>query len=248
MNFKLIPAIDLRDGHVVRLYQGDYAQQTDYAVEPLALAREYAATGVEWLHVVDLDGARSGRPANMTTLAALTQAGLKVQAGGGVRDAADVERLFDAGVTRVVVGSVAVREPHRVSEWLQQYGAEHLTIALDTRWRDGAWRLPSSGWIKDEAATLDSLAPFYAEVGARHLLCTDIDCDGALCGPNVELYTHLRQIAPDLALQASGGIRHVADIRAVREAGVAGAVLGRALLEGHFTLGEALLDGVETPC
>lgn len=241
MTFKLIPAIDLRDGHVVRLYQGDYGRQTDYAVEPLALACEYAAAGALWLHVVDLDGARGGHPVNMATLSTLTQAGLKVQAGGGVRDENDVERLFDAGVTRVVVGSVAVREPQRVSEWLQRYGADRLTIALDTRWRDGAWRLPSGGWIKDEAATLDSLAPYYADAGARHLLCTDINCDGALTGPNLDLYAHVRRIAPSLELQASGGIRDLDDIQALREAGMTGAVLGRALLEGHFTLGEALL-------
>ncbi|MDN5925406.1 MAG: 1-(5-phosphoribosyl)-5-[(5-phosphoribosylamino)methylideneamino]imidazole-4-carboxamide isomerase [Xanthomonadales bacterium] len=241
MNFQLIPAIDLRHGQVVRLYQGDYGRQTDYDIEPLALAHNYAASGVEWLHVVDLDGARKGHPLNMATLKSLTSAGLKVQAGGGVRSEKDITRLFEAGVTRVVIGSMAVREPDTVRDWLQRYGAERLTIALDTRWHDGAWRLPTGGWITDAAATLDKLAPYYAQAGARHLLCTDIHCDGALTGPNLDLYSQLRRMVPSLALQASGGIRDVHDIQTLRDAGMAGAVLGRALLEGHFTLAEATL-------
>ena len=238
--FTVIPAIDLREGHVVRLYQGDYDRQTRYHVEPLALARSYAAAGARWLHVVDLDGARSGHLDNLRVLEQLAHAGLRLQAGGGVRDADDVQRLLDAGVERVVVGSLAVREPERVTGWLGDVGAGHLTLALDTRWRDGAWRLPSAGWTEDEAATLDELAPHYAAAGARHLLCTDIDRDGTLTGPNLALLAHLRSIAPALAVQVSGGVRALDDVRAARDAGAAGIVLGRALLEGRFTVGEAL--------
>lgn len=238
--FTVIPAIDLREGHVVRLYQGDYAKQTRYHVDPLALAHEYAAAGAHWLHVVDLDGARSGRLDNLKVLADLARAGMKLQAGGGVREADDVTRLLDAGVERVVVGSLAVREPERVSGWLADYGVDRLTLALDTRWRDGAWRLPSAGWTEDEHATLDDLAPHYAAAGARHLLCTDIDRDGTLSGPNLSLLSHLRDIAPALEVQVSGGVRAVDDVRQARAAGAAGIVLGRALLEGKFTLGEAL--------
>jgi phosphoribosylformimino-5-aminoimidazole carboxamide ribotide isomerase len=238
--FNVIPAIDLREGHVVRLYQGDYEKQTRYHVDPLALAHEYAAAGAHWLHVVDLDGARSGRLDNLRVLSELAHAGMKIQAGGGVRSADDVERLFDAGVKRVVIGSLAVREPERVIGWLSDYGAERLTLALDTRWRDGVWRLPSAGWTEDEAATLDELAPQYAAAGAHHLLCTDIDRDGTLSGPNLSLLSHLREIAPSLEVQVSGGVRAVDDIRAACAAGAAGVVLGRALLEGKFTLGEAL--------
>ncbi|GAB3036236.1 1-(5-phosphoribosyl)-5-[(5-phosphoribosylamino) methylideneamino]imidazole-4-carboxamide isomerase [Oleiagrimonas citrea] len=241
MNFTVYPAIDLREGRVVRLYQGDYARQTEYAIEPLQLAHEYAGEGAKWLHVVDLDGARNGQPTNLSTLTALAHAGLKVQAGGGVRGEDDVRRLFDAGVTRVVVGSVAVRDPQRVIGWLERFGSERLTLALDTRWRDGSWRLPSAGWEKDEDATLDELAPHFAAAGARHLLCTDIDRDGTMSGPNLSLFKHLRHIAPTLQTQVSGGARAIDDVRAAREAGAAGIVLGRALLEGRFTLGEALL-------
>lgn len=238
--FTVIPAIDLRAGRVVRLYQGDYGRQTDYPVDPLALAGDYAAAGAAWLHVVDLDGARSGNLENLEVLSSLARTGLRLQAGGGVRGEDDVKRLQACGVERVVVGSVAVREPERVIDWLRDFGAGRLTLALDTRWRDGAWRLPSAGWLRDEEVTLDELAPRYASVGARHLLCTDIDRDGTLSGPNLSLQGHLKAIAPSLAVQVSGGACSVDDVRAARDAGAAGIVLGRALLEGRFTLREAL--------
>lgn len=240
MSFTVLPAIDLRDGGVVRLYQGDYSRQTDYDVTPLDQAQRYADAGSRWLHVVDLDGARSGNTSNLDVIKALVGTGLHLQAGGGVRSEDDLARLFDAGVKRVVVGSLSVREPDRVCRWLQQYGPERLTIALDTRWRDGAWRLPSAGWERDEEATLDDLAPRYAEAGARHLLCTDIDRDGTLTGPNFDLLAHIKAIAPHLDVQVSGGVRALDDVRQARQSGGAGIVLGRALLEGRFTLDEAL--------
>jgi phosphoribosylformimino-5-aminoimidazole carboxamide ribotide isomerase len=240
VTFTVIPAVDLRSGNVVRLRQGDYAQQTSYRVDPLTLAHDYAAAGATWLHVVDLDGARAGNLANLRTIEALAAGRLAVQAGGGVRSEDDVERLLDAGVSRVVVGSIAIRDPDRVIEWIARHGAERICVALDTRNEAGRWRLPSAGWTENEHATLDDLAPRYAAAGAMHLLCTDISRDGMLAGPNVDLYRHVRALAPSLALQASGGVRDLADIRAVRDAGCAGVVLGRSLLEGHLTLADAL--------
>lgn len=240
MNFSLIPAIDLRDGNVVRLRQGDYSQQTSYQVDPLRLALDYAAAGAHWLHVVDLDGARGGTLANFRLIEALAGSALQVQAGGGVRGEDDLQRLFDAGVSRVVLGSVAIREPERVIGWLDRYGPERLVIALDTREEGGAWRLPSAGWTHSEAPTLDELAPRYAAAGAVHVLCTDIHRDGMLSGPNLGLYAYLRALAPALHIQASGGVRDLDDVRAVRAAGLAGVVLGRSLLEGRLSLREAL--------
>lgn len=240
MKTEIIPAIDLRAGRVVRLAQGDYARQTTYKDDPVALAASYAAAGANWLHVVDLDGAHSGGFANLSVIEALARTGLRVQAGGGVRSVADVHRLMDAGVERVVVGSVAIRDPERVADWLQRHGAERFTIALDTRWSDDRWMLPSAGWTRAETRTLDELAPWYASHGARHLLCTDIDRDGMLAGLNLALYRHLAAIAPALEAQASGGVRSVEDIRAARRAGARGVILGRGLLEGCFGLGEAL--------
>jgi phosphoribosylformimino-5-aminoimidazole carboxamide ribotide isomerase len=165
---------------------------------------------------------------------------MRIQAGGGVRSEDDLARLFSAGVSRVVLGSVAIRDPERVADWLTRYGAEQLTIALDTRMVDGRWALPSAGWTEMETRTLDELAPWYAEKGARHLLCTDIDRDGMLAGFNLDLYRHLAQTVPHLAVQASGGVRSLDDIRAARDAGASGVILGRALLEARFTIEEAL--------
>jgi phosphoribosylformimino-5-aminoimidazole carboxamide ribotide isomerase len=237
----VIPAIDLRGGRVVRLAQGDYARETAYPVEPLALARQYADAGAAWLHVVDLDGARSGELENLRVIEAVAKTRLAVQAGGGVRETGDLCRLFDAGVARVVVGSVAVRAPEVVESWLAEFGAERLCIALDTRRDDGGrWTLPAKGWTESSPLDLDALAPRYLGAGARHLLCTDITRDGMLSGPNLDLYAHLLRIAPGAQLQASGGVRDVADLRALRDSGAAGAILGRSLLEGRMTLAEAL--------
>lgn len=240
MSFTVIPAIDLREGRVVRLRQGDYGQQTTYEFEPRALARRYAEAGAEWLHVVDLDGARSGGLDNLQVIETIARDGMKIQAGGGVRGERDLRRLFDAGVTRAVVGSVAIRDPGLVGAWLGKYGAERITVALDTRRVDGRWALPSAGWTELEAQSLDELAPWYAARGAHHLLCTDIDRDGMLGGFNLDLYRHLAAIAPTLAVQASGGVRSVDDIAAALDAGAQGVILGRALLEGRFTIEEAL--------
>jgi phosphoribosylformimino-5-aminoimidazole carboxamide ribotide isomerase len=238
--FTVIPAIDLRHGHVVRLKQGDYAQQTTYAADPRDLARSYADAGANWLHLVDLDGARSGNLDNLAVIESIAKSGMRIQAGGGVRGENDVQRLFDAGVARVVLGSVAIREPELVAGWLAHHGSERLTIALDTRRIDDRWVLPSAGWTELEAGTLDELAPWYASRGARHLLCTDIDRDGMLAGFNLELYRHLSGTVPGMAVQASGGVRSLEDIRAAREAGAGAVILGRALLEGRFTVQEAL--------
>jgi phosphoribosylformimino-5-aminoimidazole carboxamide ribotide isomerase len=239
-NFTVIPAIDLRSGRVVRLKQGDYAQQTTYGADPRELAQRYADAGARWLHLVDLDGARSGNLDNLAVIEAIATCGLSVQAGGGVRAESDLRRLFDAGVSRVVVGSVAIREPERVAEWLGIHGAERLTIALDTRRSENGWTLPSAGWTETETRTLDELAPWYAARGARHLLCTDIDRDGMLAGFNLDLYRHLALTVPQLAVQASGGVRSLDDIRAARESGARAVILGRALLEGRFTVEQAL--------
>ena len=243
-----IPAIDVRDGRVVRLAQGDYARETRYPGDPLALALAYADAGASVLHLVDLDAARAGGYTLAPLLQALAADGrLAVQTGGGVRDEADVQRILDAGAARVVIGSLAVREPARVAGWLRRFGVERIVLALDARRADdGRWRLPVHGWTETGSGTLDALLATYSEAGARHVLCTDIDRDGMLAGPNIALYRSLATAWPGLALQASGGVRDAADVRAAAEAGCAGIVLGRALLEGRFTVADALREAA--PC
>ena len=239
--FTVYPAIDVRGGRVVRLQQGDYARETQYADDPLAVGRAYRVQGAQWLHLVDLDAARSGGYGLHEMLRDFTDAGLQVQTGGGVRTRDDVVRLFDAGAARVVIGSLAVTSPELVQGWLQEFGSERLTIALDTREEaNGRWSLPTHGWTAASEQTLPALVKGYAEGGLRHLLCTDIGRDGMLAGPNLGLYQALRTLVPAVQLQASGGARDLADVVAAREAGCAGIVLGKALLVGRLALDEAL--------
>lgn len=241
-SFFAIPALDVRDGKVVRLRQGDYEQQTDFAGTPFELAGAYAQAGAQWLHLVDLDAARSGGYSLMPLVKALaTGTSLQVQTGGGVRSTADVEALLEAGASRVVVGTIAVREPVKVCAWLRQFGAERITLALDVRRdADGAWRLPVAGWTESSPASLDSLLALYSDAGVQHVLCTDIARDGMLSGYSLDLYRELASRWPALQFQASGGVRSIADVQAARDAGARGAILGRALLEGRFSLAEAL--------
>lgn len=242
MSFTVYPALDIREGRVVRLLQGDYAQQTTYGDDPLPRAQAFAAAGATWMHLVDLDAARAGGYTLAPLLSAIAnESGLNVQTGGGIRRRDDVARLLDAGAARVVVGSVSVREPDTVIDWLQAFGAERLTIALDARQADdGRWLLPVHGWTETADVTLDVLAQRYAQAGMRHLLCTDIARDGMLSGPNIDLYQHLSALLPGVAVQASGGVRSAADVAEAKAVGCGGAILGKALLEGRMTLQEAL--------
>ena len=247
--FTVYPAIDVREGRVVRLKQGDYAQETRYADDPLALAARYAADGARWLHLVDLDAARDGGYSIAALLGRIkNETPLRVQTGGGVRSEDDVQRLFDAGADRVVVGSLSVREPSTVAGWIEKYGSDRITVALDTREVDGEWRLPTAGWTRNEGTSLPFLLSLYLGTGLRHLLCTDIGRDGMLAGPNIALYRDVLAHSPRVALQASGGVRELDDIDAARDAGCAGIVLGKALLEGRFTLVDALARAEAAPC
>lgn len=240
--FRIYPAIDVRDGRAVRLAQGNYARETSYSDDPLALARAYADAGAEWLHLVDLDAARNGGYTLQPLMAAIkARTGLRVQTGGGVRTTDDIDALLAAGADRAVVGSLAVEAPDSIAAWLHKHGGDRLVVALDVR-RDagGCWWPATRGWTEQGSRTLDGLAGFYAASGLHHLLCTDIARDGMLSGSDFSLYARLRRCAPTLALQVSGGARSLDDVREARVAGCAGIVLGRALLEGRLQLAEAL--------
>lgn len=242
MSFSILPAIDVRDGRVVRLRQGDYARETHYENDPYDLAMRYADAGARWLHLVDLDAARSGGYTLAPLLRRIAADGrLRVQTGGGLRDEAGLALLFECGATRAVIGSLAVREPARTEAWIARHGPDRIVVALDTRQdAQGVWRLPVHGWTESDGSTLEDLLSRYREAGARHLLCTDIARDGMLQGPNLDLYRALLARGDGFALQASGGVRDAGDVAAAREAGCDGVVLGRALLEGGLSLRDAL--------
>ncbi|MDR7122740.1 1-(5-phosphoribosyl)-5-[(5-phosphoribosylamino)methylideneamino]imidazole-4-carboxamide isomerase [Rheinheimera soli] len=238
----IIPAIDLIQGKTVRLYQGSYDKTTEYQQTPLQLRDLYAEAGAGILHLVDLTGAKNAADRQLELLTTLMKnAPLPVQVGGGVRTVADVEQLLAAGASRVVVGSVAIREPETVQAWLRTYGGDKIVLALDVSINaKGDKTLPSHGWIEESTITLEQVLDGFIAAGAKHVLCTDISKDGTLQGPNVALYTELVQKYPQIQWQASGGVGSLADIKALKPTGVAGVILGRALLEGKFTAEEAI--------
>lgn len=239
---QLIPAIDLLDGRCVRLLHGNFKQVSYYPVDPLELARNYSDAGAGWLHVVDLAASRDGPDADTTALfSLLEQAPQAVQTGGGVREGKDIEMRLGAGAKRVVVGSLSVTDSQRFIGWLQRYGAEKLVAALDVRLDEQGVPWPRThGWTRRGEANLWQLLDTLSAGGLRHLLCTDISRDGALSGPNFALYTEIVQRYPQLQLQASGGVAGLKDLQRLRPTGAAGAITGKALLEGCFTVSEAL--------
>jgi len=208
----------------------------------LAVARGFAAAGAAWLHVVDLDGAKD--PARRQTALVLRLArdsGLQVQTGGGIRDETQVAALLAGGAQRVIVGSLAARDPVLVRGWLARFGGERIVLAPDVRLdATGIPRVAAAGWQESTGVALDDFLGGYADAGLVHILCTDISRDGKLTGPNTGLYAGLGAKFPALRLQASGGVSSLDDLRALRAAGAAGAIVGRALYEGKFTLQQAL--------
>lgn len=242
MIFNIYPAIDIREGRVVRLLQGDYAQETSYSDNPLEVAKSYREAGAQWLHLVDLDAAKIGTY-TLREMAGFMQKtlGLKIQSGGGIRSREDIELLVDAGMDRVVVGTLAIRQPELIADCIRQFGAERITVALDTRQdENGIWQLPVKGWTETSEKNLFEMLDFYQACSLKHLLCTDIARDGMLSGLNNDLYGDIAKRYPDISVQASGGVKTLQDIRDAKAAGASGAILGRALLEGRFTLQEAL--------
>ncbi|WP_448547964.1 1-(5-phosphoribosyl)-5-[(5-phosphoribosylamino)methylideneamino]imidazole-4-carboxamide isomerase [Thalassotalea fusca] len=238
----MIPAIDLINGEVVRLYQGDYDQKTNYQYTALERQQVYAKAGATVMHFVDLDGAKDSNSRQIELLSTLVRhPSLTIQVGGGIRNEKDLQQLFTLGADRAVIGSLAIKQPELVKQWILKYGAERIVLALDTKIdANGNKTLPTHGWISDSGVTLESLLDEYLDVGVKHVLCTDISKDGTLKGTNVEMYRELCQAYPDIEWQASGGIGSLDDIAALTETGVAGVILGRSLLEGKFTLEQAI--------
>lgn len=233
----VIPAIDIRDGRCVRLLKGDYSAQTQYDFDPVELARDYAKLGCAYLHMVDLDGAKQGRPVNTDLLREMVAASkLPVQIGGGIRTTAHVEQLFAAGATRVVIGSTAINSPDLVKDWFERFGGDAIVLALDVRIDEmQVPRVCTHGWTQTSQSDLYETIAVFCEVGLRHVLCTDIDRDGMLQGPATALYQQVLERYPQLQLQASGGVGNIDDLAELREAGLPYAIVGKALLEGKIS-------------
>lgn len=236
----LIPSIDLRGGLCVRLLKGQFGAETRYEIDPLELLERYAAAGAPWLHVVDLDGARDGTPGNHALVARLCATRrMRIQLGGGLRDAASIDAVVAAGVSRIVIGSAAVEQPALLRDSLARLGADGVCLAIDVRFDAGGTpRVRTRGWVEETPLSLWELLERFADTPLAHVLCTDIERDGALGGPNLALYEEARRRAPHIAWQASGGIRDAADLDRLARLGVAAAISGKALLEGHMNMEE----------
>ncbi|MDG1417931.1 MAG: 1-(5-phosphoribosyl)-5-[(5-phosphoribosylamino)methylideneamino]imidazole-4-carboxamide isomerase [Maricaulis sp.] len=234
------PAIDILDGKVVRLDKGSFDAVTTYDDDPAKVAKEYRRAGVEWIHVVDLSGARDGRQRQVEDTQRICAEGVRIQSGGGVRSVQDVERLFLGGVDRVVIGSLAVSKPDLVSRWIRDFGRDKICLAFDVRLVGRTYRPALKGWADTASTNLYDTIDLHIGADLKHALVTDISKDGMLSGPNLELYADLVARYPQISWQASGGIASLEDIRAVERLGVAGVITGKAVYEGRFTVEEAL--------
>jgi phosphoribosylformimino-5-aminoimidazole carboxamide ribotide isomerase len=237
----LIPAIDLRGGQCVRLLQGRFDAETVYATDPVEVLGRYLDFGARRVHVVDLDGARDGSQGNRPALARLVDEsrGAALQVGGGIRTRAVADEMLALGMSRVVVGSVAVTQPVEVERWLAELGPEKVVLAFDVRIDESKVpRLATHGWEQQTKASLWDAVERYLAHGLRHVLCTDVARDGALSGPNVPLYAEAVRRFPGIAWQASGGVSNLSDLHALADCGAAAVISGRALLEGRLKLEE----------
>jgi phosphoribosylformimino-5-aminoimidazole carboxamide ribotide isomerase len=237
-SFTIYPAIDMRGGKCVRLLQGDYNKETVYGDSPVAMAEQFAAQGAEWIHMVDLDGAKEGRRVNdRFVIEAANRLSVNVQVGGGIRPEEDVAYYLERGVARVILGSAAISNPTFVKKMLQTYG-RRIVIGIDAR--DGF--VATEGWLETSNVKAEELGQMLAEAGAETFIFTDIATDGTLSGPNITAAVRLAE-ATGKEVIASGGVRSLDDLRALREyaeQGIGGAIVGKALYTNQFTLAEAL--------
>jgi len=233
---EVIPAIDLKDGRCVRLFQGDFDQETVFSDDPLSMARLWQEQGGHRLHLVDLDGAVQGKPVHLEVISSIVGAlDIPVQVGGGIRDMTSADAWLSAGVDRVVIGTAAVRDPDMVREVCHKHGSQSVVVSVDAK--EGMVAI--QGWKEASTVTVMDLAEQMAQIGVVRLLYTDIARDGALTGPDVATNA---QLASDtgLAIQASGGVSSLEDIKGLVATGVEGVIVGRALYTGAVNLAEAV--------
>lgn len=228
----IYPAIDIIDGKCVRLTEGDYDQKTIYADDPVQMAKQFQETGMTYLHVVDLDGAKSGIAENSRLIKNIVQnCELKVEVGGGIRDIETVKDYLDTGADRVILGSRAVKDPEFLQTCLDQFGAEKIVFGLDLKDQ----KVAVSGWQEVEEIPVEE---FLANYQGKHVLVTDVAKDGRLEGPNFSLYINLMQAFPDLNFIASGGVARLEDIQKLQEIGIQDVIVGKAIYEGKITLSD----------
>lgn len=234
----IFPAIDLIEGCAVRLVRGDYAQKTVYSDDPATVAESFAKAGAEYLHLVDLEGAKDGTTPNLETIRKIVaRSGLKTEVGGGIRSEETIQKYLDAGVYRVILGTAAITQPDFLEKMVTKYG-EKIAVGVDIK--DGMVAI--KGWTEVSALTCDAFCEKLEKMGVKTVICTDISKDGLLSGTNLELYRHLSETY-SMDLVASGGVTSLEDVAALKEMGIYGAILGKALYTGHIDLEKAVKLG-----
>jgi phosphoribosylformimino-5-aminoimidazole carboxamide ribotide isomerase len=240
MSFIIYPAIDMRGGKCVRLLQGDYDKETVYADSPFKMAKQFAENGAQWIHMVDLDGARDGKRINDTfVLQAAQELNVNVQIGGGIRKESDVVHYLENGVARVIIGSIAVENPDFAIEMIKTYG-EKIAVGIDAK--DGY--VATHGWLNTSKVKAVELGKRFAEAGAETFIFTDIATDGMLSGPNIEAVQLMAKETGKKVI-ASGGVSTLSDLKTLKgfsNKGISGAIVGKAIYEGKFSLADALRE------
>ncbi len=234
---QIIPAIDIIGGQCVRLTKGDFERQTVYNSNPAAVASQFERAGFQRLHLVDLDGAKAGQTQNLAVLKSITAAtSLQVDFSGGITSTAAVEAAFEAGAAYVAIGSIAVKNPPLLAEWVQQFGAERFLVGADVLHE----QIKISGWLEDGGLDIYTFLQQIAAIGIEQVFCTDISKDGAMAGPAIGLYEKIMQHFPQLRLIASGGVSNMADVHQLKAIGCSGAIIGKAIYEGAVSLDELI--------
>jgi phosphoribosylformimino-5-aminoimidazole carboxamide ribotide isomerase len=233
----IIPAIDIINGKCVRLTKGDYAQQKIYNDNPVEVAKKFVDAGIQRLHIVDLDGAKAGKIINLKVLENIAAAtNMVIDFGGGVKNITDVGNIFNAGAAMVTIGSLAVKQPQLMEEWLMEFGADKFLIGADVLDE----KIKISGWLEDGGINIFDFIDNMISLGATNIFCTDISKDGVMEGPSIELYKKIMEQHPEVNLIASGGVSNIDDVIALKEMGCSGAIIGKAIYEGLISL-EALV-------
>jgi phosphoribosylformimino-5-aminoimidazole carboxamide ribotide isomerase len=232
---RIIPAIDIINGKCVRLTQGDYGKVKVYREDPVDVALEFQNADLEYLHLVDLDGAKKGKVINWDVVEEIQgKTALMVDFGGGVKMEEDVQRLLDLGVNQINIGSLAIKEPKKFSSWMEKYGAENFILSADVRNEN----VMINGWLESANFRLFDLVEQFIADGLQYLTCTDIGLDGMLKGPNIALYKKLKNKFPNLKIIASGGISSLEDLKELNYIQMHGAIIGKAIYEGKLKLEE----------
>jgi len=232
---KIIPAIDIIEGKCVRLSQGDYAKQKTYNENPLEVAKSFQDHGIEHLHLVDLDGAKSAKVVNWKVLESIANnTSLKIDFGGGVKSDEDIKKVLESGANQITAGSIAVKSPDKVFEWMEKYGAERIILGADVRNN----KIAINGWKEESEIELFPFLDKFSKRGIEDVICTDISKDGMMAGSSIELYQEIMSRFPELKLIASGGVSSMSEIEELQDMNLHGAIVGKAIYEGQISLKE----------